>query len=83
MMNGVLIMAMGVGGIILVVITIGLVAIAVIRAARTGGISKKDRQTHDDETRMIQDIYHGLSKMEARVEALETILIERQKKDRL
>lgn len=83
MMNSVLIMAMGVGGIILVVITIGLVIIAVIRAARTGGISKNDRQTHDDETRMIQDIYHGLSKMEARVETLETILIERQKKDRL
>lgn len=81
MMNGVLIMAMGVGGIILVVITIGLVIIAIIRAARTGGIYKKDRQTHDDETRMIQDIYHGLSKMEARVETLETILIERQKKD--
>jgi phage shock protein B len=81
MMNGVLIMAMAVGGIILVVITIGLVIIAIIRAARTGGIYKKDRQTHDDETRMIQDIYHGLSKMEARVEALETILIERQKKD--
>ncbi len=81
MMNGLLIMAMGVGGIILVVVTIGLVIIAIIRAARTGGIYKKDRQTHDDETRMIQDIYHGLSKMEARVEALETILIERQKKD--
>ncbi|MCF8075466.1 MAG: phage shock protein B [Desulfotignum sp.] len=81
MMNGLLIMALGVGGIILVVITIGLVIIAIIRAARTGGIYKKDRQTHDDETRMIQDIYHGLSKMEARVEALETILIERQKKD--
>jgi len=30
---------------------------------------------------MIQDIYYGLSKMEERVEALETILIERQKKD--
>ena len=29
---------------------------------------------------MIQDIFNGLSKMEERVEALETILIERQKK---
>jgi phage shock protein B len=80
-MSGLLILAMIVGGIILVVITIGLTAIAVIRAVRTGGIRKKDRQTYDDETRMIQDIYNGLSKMEKRVEALETILIERKRKD--
>ncbi len=80
-MNGLLILAMIVGGIVLVVITIGLMAIAVIRALRTGGIFKKDRQTYNDETRMIQDIYNGLSKMEKRVEALETILIERKRKD--
>ncbi|MCF8126494.1 MAG: phage shock protein B [Desulfotignum sp.] len=81
-MNGVLIMGVVMGAIILFLATVGLVVIGIIRAARTGGISKKDRKTHDDETRMIQDIYHGLSKMEERVEALETILIERQKKDR-
>ncbi len=80
-MSGVLILAMIVGGIILVVVTIGLTTIAVIRAVRTGAIRKKDRQIYDDETRMIQDIYNGLSKMEKRVEALETILIERKRKD--
>ena len=31
-----------------------------------------------DETRMIQDIYHGLLKMEERVEALETLLLDRE-----
>ena len=30
-----------------------------------------------DETRMMQEIYHGLSRMEKRVEALETILLDR------
>jgi phage shock protein B len=30
---------------------------------------------------MIQDIYNGLTNMEKRVEALETILIERKRKD--
>ncbi len=53
----------------MVVVTIGLTTIAVIRAVRTGAIRKKDRQIYDDETRMIQDIYNGLSKMEKRVEA--------------
>jgi len=35
-----------------------------------------------DETRMMQEIYHGLSRMEKRVEALETILLERARKDK-
>jgi hypothetical protein len=29
---------------------------------------------------MIQDIYHGLVKMEQRVESLETLLLDRQRK---
>ncbi len=80
-MHGALIIGVGIGGTILLVITIGLVIIGIIRAIRTGGLSKKERQAHAEETRMIQDIFNGLSKMEERVEALETILIERQKKD--
>ena len=47
-----------------------------------GGISRKHRQSQADETRMIQEIYHGLSRMEQRVEALETILMDHQGKDR-
>jgi phage shock protein B len=47
-----------------------------------GGISRKHRQSQTDETRMIQEIYHGLSRMEQRVEALETILMDHQGKDR-
>lgn len=76
-----LIIGICIGGAILLLITIGLLIIGIIRAAKTGGLSKKDRQAQTEETRMIQEIYHGLSKMEERVEALETILIERQKKD--
>jgi hypothetical protein len=30
---------------------------------------------------MIQEIYQGLSQMEKRVEALETILLEKERKD--
>lgn len=80
-MTGVLIVAICIGGAILLVTTIGLLIIGIIKAAKTGGLSKKEKQAHTDETQMIQDIYHGLSKMEDRIEALETILIERQRKD--
>ena len=81
-MHGATIIGIAMGGFILFLATVGLIIIGIIRAAKTGGISKNDRKTQDEETRMIQDIYHGLSKMEERVEALETILIERRKKDR-
>ncbi len=38
------------------------------------------RQTGNaEEARLIQDIYHGLLKMEERVEALETLLLERER----
>ncbi len=80
-MHGAIFIATCMGGAILLIATLGLILIGIIRAAKTGGISKKDKKTHADETKMIQDIFNGLSKMEERIEALETILIERQRKD--
>ncbi len=80
-MHGAIIAGIFIGGAILLIATLGLILIGIIRAAKTGGISKKDKQTHADETKMIQDIFNGLSKMEERIEALETILIERQRKN--
>jgi phage shock protein B len=80
-MAGALIVAICIGGAILLIATIGLMIIGIIKVSKTGGISRKDKQARTEEARMIQDIYHGLSKMEERVEALETILIERQRKD--
>ena len=80
-MMGALIIGITIGGIILFIATIGLVIIGIIRVSKSGGLAGKDKQAQAEETRMIQDIYRGLSKMEERVEALETILIERQKKE--
>jgi phage shock protein B len=68
-------------GIILFVVTVGLVIIGIIRIAKSGEFSRKDKQAREEETMMIQEIYHGLSKMEKRIEALETILIERSRKE--
>lgn len=44
----------------------------------TGRISKSQLE---EETRIIQEIYQGLTKMEERIEALETILLEKGKKE--
>ncbi len=80
-MSTALIIAISIGGSILLIATLGLMIIGIIKAAKAGGLSKKEKQIQSEETKMIQDIYYGLSKMEERVEALETILIERQRKD--
>jgi phage shock protein B len=39
------------------------------------------RDSEVDEARMIQDIYHGLTKMQDRVEALETLLMDAGRKE--
>jgi phage shock protein B len=49
---------------------------------RHEGLSARSGQARGEETRMIQEIYQGLSRMEARVEALETILMERKERSR-
>ncbi|WP_020589645.1 phage-shock protein [Desulfobacter curvatus] len=65
------------GASILALVILGIIIIGIIRAAKTGGLSRNEKDARAEETRMIQDIYNALPRMEARVEALETILIER------
>ena len=79
-MNGVSIVALVFGlpilALALVCGTI-LIAIRIIKGGATGG----DRKQEAEEARMIQEIHQGLSRMEERVEALETILLDSSKKD--
>lgn len=49
-------------------------------AHRFGG--RKSREQNDEETRIIQEIYNGLTKMEHRIDALETILMEYKRKEK-
>lgn len=44
--------------------------------------SRSGREGTEDETRMIQEMYQGLVRMEERIEALETILLEKDNKER-
>ena len=79
-------MAMGsITGITIVFIVIALpliiIAGAILLAIKIikGGASSGDPKEQANETRMIQEIYQGLGRMEERVEALETILLDREK----
>jgi hypothetical protein len=80
-MAEVLIVGISIGGALLLLATLGLIIIGIIRVSKTGGLSKKEKQSQAEETKMFQDIYHGLTKMEERVESLETILMDQQRKD--
>ena len=55
---------------------IGLAALKILKS-NEGGSPEQSAE----ETRLIQDIYHGLQKMEQRVEALETILLGKERKE--
>jgi phage shock protein B len=79
-MHTALILAIIFGGTILALAVIGgtiLMGIKIIK----GGFSRQSQQSHAEEARMIQEIYQGLSRMEERVEALETIILEQTRKE--
>jgi len=66
------------GSIILVLATIcGTILIAM--KLRHGSLSIRSREAQAEEARTIQEIYQSLTRMESRVEALETILMEGRK----
>ena len=80
-MQVVLIVAIVFGGIVLALAIIGSTILMAIKILR-GGLSRKGQKFEAEEARMIQEIYQGLSRMEERVEALETIILDSRGKDR-
>jgi len=79
-MHGILIVAIIFGGLILCLAIIGGTILMGIKI-RKGGLSPRDQRSQTEETRMIQEIYQGLERMENRIEALETILLRGRGKD--
>lgn len=45
-----------------------------------GETTEKGRRSHADEARRVQEIYQGITRMEQRIESLETIILERERK---
>ncbi len=80
-MPAVFIVAIVIGGIILALAIIGSTVLMAIKILK-GGLSGKGQRLQAEEAKMIQEIYQGLSRMQERVEALETIILEHDRKDR-
>jgi TolA-binding protein len=80
-MTPVLIVAIVFGGLVM---SIAIIAGTVLMAMRMrqGGLSAKSRKAQAEEARQIQELYQGFLDMEKRVESLETILMDYQRKDR-
>jgi len=78
-MQAVFILATIFGGIILALTIIGSTILMAIKI-RKDGVSRKGRQMETNEARMIQEIHQNLSKMEKRIESLETVILERERK---
>ncbi len=80
-MDVVLIIAIIFGGSVLALAIIGSTILMAIKIIK-GGLSRKGQKFQAEEAGMIQEMYQGLSRMEERVEALETIILDRERKDR-
>ena len=77
-MKEVIIVAIVFGSIVLALAIIPGAILLAIKFLR-GGKSAGDQA---QEAKMIQEIYKGLSRMEERIEALETILLDQEKRKR-
>ena len=74
-MKEALIVAIVFGSFVLIPAVIGGTIVISIKLLR-GGATRKDQA---EDSKIIQEIYQGLGRMEDRVEALETILLDRDK----
>jgi phage shock protein B len=79
-MEGAFIVSVVFGSAVLILTIIAGTILLAIRMIK-GGASPKDRRQLADEARMVQEIYQGMSELENRVESLETLLLDREKKD--
>lgn len=59
---------------------LGGVLIAIVKILK-GDRAAAGQRLDAEEARMMQEIYQGLEKMEKRIEALETILLDDERKD--
>ena len=67
------------GFLALMIMTVTGAAVAIVRMIK--GPRGQAGQASEEDTRLMQEINQGLMRMEQRVEALETILLEREGKE--
>ena len=82
-MTAVLIVGIVFGSIIALFAIIFGFVLALAKVKRGGGSFRGGERLQAEEARLIQELHRGLSRMEERVEALETIMLDREgKKDK-
>ena len=69
------------GGSVLALAIVGGTILMIIKILK-GGLSRTDQKAQATDAKMVQEIYEGLSRMEQRLESLETIILDRKGKDR-
>jgi phage shock protein B len=69
-------------GLIVIFMALILGTIATFIRILKGDVSRKSQKYDAEETGMIQEIFQGLSRMEERVETLETLLLDRERKEK-
>ncbi len=79
MESGQVISLLGMIFVFLLVLTasIGGLSVAFVKALRSGGSTRKVRQLEAQEARAFQDLQRGFSRMEERIESLETLFMGR------
>jgi phage shock protein B len=60
-------------GVVAVIAVSGGILVAIIKAFRGGS---KSPATSNQESKLIQEIHHGLTRMDERIEVLETLLLK-------
>ncbi len=65
------------GFLLLLLLSIGGLSVAFVKALRGGGSTRKVRQLEAQEARVFQDLQRGFSRMEERIESLETLFMGR------
>lgn len=79
-MNTVVVVAIVFGSIVTIAGLLCGTVLVIIRM-RNSGLSSSSRSSNQQEATMIQEIYQGLDRMEKRIEALETILMDSHSKN--
>jgi len=73
-MHSVIIVAIVFGSLVTLASLLCGTVLVIIRMRQSN--PRRSQQNNRDETMMVQEIYRGLEKMEKRIEALETILMD-------
>ncbi len=69
------------GGILRLVIIVGIILL-IVKWVKGRSTEKAGQRTDSDTPRKEQEIYRGLSRIEARIKALETIILDHERRRR-